>query len=72
MASWNLACKKCLKSFAYSQISETFVDYFMPSRPEFPPDGVELECPNCQAKSTYYRTDLTYQSAPTGRGHSAR
>ena len=39
MASWGLDCKNCHKAFAYSKIGDTLQDVFIPSRPEFPPQG---------------------------------
>jgi hypothetical protein len=45
MASWALACKNCRKVFTYSQIPDTVADYYLPTRPKFPPSGVERECP---------------------------
>ena len=72
MASWALCCKSCGKDFTYSQIGDTMLDYFfIPSRPEMPPKGVERECPNCKAKATYQQTELRYQSKPQGRGHAS-
>lgn len=68
MANWTLACKKCDKAFAYSKIGDTLSDYFVPQRPEFPPEGVERECPSCEAKATYQRNELVYQSDAQSRG----
>ena len=48
MASWALACKNCRKVFTYSQIPDTLADYYLPTRPAFPPSGVERECPRVQ------------------------
>lgn len=50
MASWGLACKNCHAVFTHSQIPNTLADYYLPIRPEFPPDGLERECPNCKAR----------------------
>jgi hypothetical protein len=61
MASWALTCKRCGEVFTYSEISETLANYFSPTKPEFPPEGLECECPNCKAKSTYQQNELTYQ-----------
>jgi hypothetical protein len=63
MPSWALTCKRCGEVFMYSEISETLADYFIPAKPEFPPEGLECECPNCKAKSTYQLNELTYQFA---------
>ena len=38
------------------------LSYMFPAKPEFPPAGAELECPNCGRKATYQRTDLTYRA----------
>ncbi len=70
MASWSLACRKCNKRFTYSQIGDTLVDVFIPLRPEFPPQGVESECPHCKAKAFYQQNDLRYQSEPQRRGRA--
>jgi hypothetical protein len=61
MASWALACKNCRAVFTYSQIPDTLADYYIPTRPEFPPEGLRCECPNCGSKSTYQGSDLTFQ-----------
>ncbi len=64
MARWALTCKNCRAVFGYSRIPtpDTLAEYFIPSRPEFPPSGVELECPGCKTKSTYQRFELIYKS----------
>jgi len=67
MASWALACKNCRKVFTYSRISDTLADYYLPTRPTFPPSGVERECPRCKSKFTYQRSELTFQSARARR-----
>lgn len=71
MASWSLACRNRNKRFAYSQIGDRLLDVLMPLRPEFPPDGVECECPHCKAKATYPINELRYQSEPQSRGRVA-
>lgn len=71
MANWSLACKNCNKPFAYSQIADTLSEFFIPSRPEIPPEGVERECPNCNATATYRRNELRYQSEGQSRGRGA-
>lgn len=64
MASWGLACKNCHAVFTHSQIPNTLADYYLPIRPEFPPDGLERECPNCKITSTYQRSELTFRFRP--------
>jgi hypothetical protein len=62
MPSWVLNCPGCSKTFPHSQIKQsTMADYFVPSKPEFPEGGQNLECPNCKKAETYQRTDLRYQ-----------
>jgi hypothetical protein len=60
MASWTLACKNCHAVFTHSRIPDTLADYYIPTRPEFPPSGLECECPNCKVKSTYQARELTF------------
>ena len=62
MASWALACKNCRAVFTHSQIADTLAEYYLPTRPAFPPEGLERECPSCGSKSTYQRRDLTFRS----------
>jgi hypothetical protein len=62
MASWALACKNCRAVFTHSQIPDTLAEHFLPTRPEFPPEGLRCECPNCKAEFTYRQHELTSQS----------
>ena len=59
MASWLLHCKNCHKTFAYSLMPDTSC---LPSRPVFPAQGRERECPSCKTKFTYQQTDLGFLS----------
>lgn len=61
MASWDLTCKDCGEDFTHSQVGETLANYFIASKPEFPPEGLEFECPHCKTKSLYLRNELRYQ-----------
>jgi hypothetical protein len=38
------------------------LSYFLPQKPEFPPGGIEMECPGCKQEATYQRSDLSYQA----------
>jgi hypothetical protein len=67
MASWAVACKNCRAVFTYSQISDTLADYYLPTRPAFPPSGDERECPNCKSKFAYQGSDLKFQSGRNSR-----
>lgn len=63
MASWNLSCKNCQKSFVHSSIEvKEMSDYFLPEKPEFPEGGSDIECPNCGHVANYQRNDLTYSA----------
>jgi hypothetical protein len=70
MSHWALSCKNCGEVFAYSPIADTLDNYFIPLPPEFPPQGLECECPRCKANATYQRTDLRYRSEPTVSGYT--
>jgi DNA-directed RNA polymerase subunit RPC12/RpoP len=61
MASWMLSCNHCGKAFEHSKIRDTLANYFFAAKPDFPSDGLELECPHCGTKSIYQRTELTYR-----------
>jgi DNA-directed RNA polymerase subunit RPC12/RpoP len=68
-ARWAISCHNCNKAFTHSQIAEPhrITDYLaLPSKPEFPLAGQELECPHCKSKAMYQRTDLWYQAAVNG------
>ncbi len=62
MASWLLDCKNCHEAFPYSLIPDTLAEYYLPSRPVFPPEGRERECPNCKTKFTYHLIDLRFKN----------
>jgi hypothetical protein len=62
MASWALACKNCRAVFTHSQIPDTLANYYIATKPDFPPAGLRCECPNCMAESIYRQHELTYQS----------
>ena len=62
MTSWMLSCAKCRVLFVHTRIADKFLlDYLLPEKPEFPPGGTVLECPNCGHSAIYQRTDLTYK-----------
>ncbi len=63
MASWLLDCKNCREAFPYSLMPDTLADYYLPSRPVFPANGRERQCPHCKTKSTYEPFDLRFQNA---------
>jgi hypothetical protein len=42
MAIWVLICKRCGETFAYSEIGESFLDYFFRKKPKMPVEGVSV------------------------------
>ena len=56
-------CRNCLASFTHSEVGKDrkLIDYLLPTAPEFPPAGEELECPSCKTKAIYTRRDLRYR-----------
>jgi hypothetical protein len=63
MPSWNLTCQSCSKRFTHSKIEAgNLANYFVPQKPEIPAQGQELQCPHCNTKAQYQRTDLRYDS----------
>ncbi len=36
-------------------------DYLLPTAPEIPADGAEMECPLCKRRSKFTRRDLRYE-----------
>lgn len=61
MADWVVSCKNCREVIVHSAIADTLSEYYLPLRPEIPPEGHERECPGCKVKSIYQRIDLRYQ-----------
>lgn len=63
MPSWVLECSNCELKFTHSKIDDVgMLSYLLPLKPEFPPDGTELECPYCGYKATYQCLNLTYRA----------
>jgi hypothetical protein len=62
MPTWILTCKRCGEAIPYREIGESLIEFFFPKKPEIPPEGVEGECPVCQAKLIYQRYELTFRS----------
>lgn len=64
-AHWAISCRNCKKAFTHSRITEPhrITDHLgLPTKPEFPLAGEELECPHCKFKGTYQQTELWYQA----------
>jgi len=63
MPTWIVECRNCKFILTCSIIDDVGMsNYFLPLKPEFPPAGTELECPNCGYKATYQRHNLTYRA----------
>ena len=63
MPGWILTCKNCSKRFSHSKIEEDkLTNFYLHRKPEFPAEGLELECPTCNTKSQYQQSDLRYDS----------
>jgi hypothetical protein len=68
MAAWVLDCPVCKKTFVHSQVrtapDQRMMDHFYPVsvKPEFPPGGISLECPNCRSSSLFKQRQLRYQN----------
>jgi phage FluMu protein Com len=61
---WVVTCSHCQKTFAHSEIPEPrgLEDYYLPAKPEVPPDGQTLQCPHCKEVDAYQRSDLRYEA----------
>jgi hypothetical protein len=66
MGQWILICSICSKEFPHSTIPENLplTEFYLPTKPEFPLNGLALNCPQCGRSATYERCDLRYR-APT-------
>jgi endogenous inhibitor of DNA gyrase (YacG/DUF329 family) len=62
-----LDCPDCKAEFTHSEITEieshSTLNPFtgLLAKPEFPGDGLRLECPNCKKNSLYWRHQLVYR-----------
>jgi DNA-directed RNA polymerase subunit RPC12/RpoP len=67
MSQWILTCSTCGKDFPHSSMHEnskhenlTFIKLVLLRKPEFPSEGLALDCPHCGKSATYQRYDLLY------------
>jgi DNA-directed RNA polymerase subunit RPC12/RpoP len=62
MSQWILTCSTCGKDFPHSSMHEnlTFSKLVLLRKPEFPSDGLVLDCPHCGKSATYQHYDLLY------------
>ncbi len=68
VAYWVLTCLECDSTFPHTDLSTLSPslrdDPFLTGAPkrEFPSEGIELECPNCNKSSVYFRHQLFYRA----------
>ena len=69
MSQWMLTCSSCGKEFSHSLIPEnrSFAELELIHKPEFPSNGLTLDCPHCGISGTYQRCDLVYSSSDAAR-----
>jgi hypothetical protein len=60
---WVVDCRNCLASFTHSEVGRDrrLIDYLVPTAPQLPADGQEMECPSCKSKAVYTGQDLRYR-----------
>jgi hypothetical protein len=56
-------CTNCGLPFTHSEVADdvTLMAFYFPPKPEFPPEGQELECTNCWHRVRYKDSALRYQ-----------
>ena len=61
MPAWVLECVKCRLKFIHALIVDCgILNFEIPLKPVFPPEGISLECPGCKSTAIYQRFDLEY------------
>lgn len=65
MARWTLDCPSCAHQFTHSEIKQEAPagSLWIDAKPEMPPTGEKLECPQCKASSLYQRHELIYRAS---------
>jgi hypothetical protein len=63
MAHWALVCPSCKKDFNIWKTRDTSIaEFFLPTKPLVPIDGLATRCPNCGWDGIYYPPDLRYRA----------
>jgi hypothetical protein len=62
MPRWVLACPSCKNEFTHGEIGTTLKDYYFPTKPSFPAEGLNLECPSCKKTSLFRQHQLLYRA----------
>lgn len=67
MPRWVLNCHDCTQEFTHSSISakappdDAFLWTGFEAKPDFPSDGLNVECPHCKKTSLYQRYQLLFR-----------
>jgi ribosomal protein S27E len=67
MAQWVLSCTGCGAEVSHSPVVEVTLAYGISVKPEFPPGGLQVRCPNCHESFTYQRYELYYSKSTEAR-----
>jgi hypothetical protein len=64
MAYWVFQYPFCKTEFIYSEISKNLElsELCFPRKPDFPMEGLALECPSCKKSSALQRHQLVYRT----------
>jgi hypothetical protein len=58
--SWIFECHKCKAKFEHGVLARAGMLHFrLPLKPNFPPETVEMECPNCGTIEGYKFSELS-------------
>jgi hypothetical protein len=60
MARWVVNCKSCFKVLPQAEVAVTEGRFF-PEKPQFPPAGLLLQCPDCNTPHIYQENELWYE-----------
>jgi len=70
MPRWIVYCPKCNYEILHSDVpKDGKLDPYVGTvqKPELPPEGQELECPNCKTNAVFQRHQLVYRSLKSRR-----
>jgi ribosomal protein L32 len=64
MPHWVPGCPNCKSDLDIWKIPDTsIVEFFLPSKPVLPVDGLARRCPNCGHDGVYHRTNVNLNRA---------
>ena len=62
MPHWVLVCSACHADVnLWPILTDDIAEFFMPSKPDIPSQGLDMRCPNCGHDGVYTRTDILYR-----------